>query len=89
MALVPAVTVPVLLVPLGAVTAMTWLPLLVVVANVQVMDVLLLTVNALQAVPPTVTAVAPVKAVPVIATVLVVLAVPMVELGHSPLALTV
>ena len=88
MALVPAVAVEVV-VPPGVVTTMTWVPVLVVLGIVQVMDVALLTVKLVQAVPPTVTAVAPVRLVPVIATVLVVTAVPMVALGHSPLLLTV
>jgi hypothetical protein len=68
---------------------MAWAPVLAVVARVQVIDVALLIVNEAQAVPPTVTAVAPVKAVPVIATVRVVTVVPIVVLGQDPSDLTV
>lgn len=88
MALVPAVAVEVV-VPPGVVTTIVWLPDLVVVGMVQVIEVALFTVKLVQAVPPTVTAVALVKLVPVIATVRVVRAVPMAALGHSPLDLTV
>ena len=86
----PGVAVDVV-VPPGVVTTIAWLPDLVVVGMVQVRVVAVGAGEAAigQAVPPTVTAVAPVKAVPVIATVLSVLVVPMVELGHSPLLFTV